>query len=279
MTIRLKNELPLICILVILLIIIITFFQSGVLRIILGLPFLLFFPGYTLVAVLFPKRSALDSIERVALSFALSIAVTACIGIILNYTMWGVRLYPILISLTTFVLVTSIIAWVRRRRLDEGEKLTISFSLSLRSWRGQNRLDKILSVILIAAILGAAGTTGYVIATPGEEERFTEFYVLGPEGKAEGYPEELAVGGTATVIVGIVNHEHEDVSYRLELKIGGNKHSEITQIALGQEEKWEQKVSITLGTVGEKQMVEFVLYKNGEPYRQLRLWVNVREID
>ena len=279
MTIRLKNELPLICILVILLIIIITFFQSGVLRIILGLPFSLFFPGYTLVAVLFPKRSALDSIERVALSFALSIAVTACIGIILNYTMWGIRLYPILISLTTFVLVTSIIAWVRRRRLDEGEKLTISFSLSLRSWRGQNRLDKILSVILIAAILGAAGTTGYVIATPGEEERFTEFYVLGPEGKAEGYPEELAVGGTATVIVGIVNHEHEDVSYRLELKIGGNKHSEITQIALGQEEKWEQKVSITLGTVGEKQMVEFVLYKNGEPYRQLRLWVNVREID
>jgi len=85
MRIRLQNELLLVNILAILLITIIAFFPSNVLRIILGLPFMLFFPGYTLIAALFPKRNALDSIERVALSFGLSIAVVSLVGLILNY--------------------------------------------------------------------------------------------------------------------------------------------------------------------------------------------------
>lgn len=277
MRIRLQNELLFIDILAILLIIFIIFLPSNVLRVILGLPFLLFFPGYTLIAALFPKRSALGGIERVALSFALSIAVVALVGLILHYTVWGIRLYPILIGLTIFILGFSIIAWVRRWRLAEDERLTISFSLSLHPWRGQNRLGKILSVILIVAILGATGTIGYVIATPKQAEKFTEFYVLGPEGKVEGYPEELTVGETATVIAGMVNHEHQDVSYRVEITIGGNKHSEITQVVLGQEERWEQEVSFTPDKVGENQKVEFVLYKNGEPCSRLHLWVDVKE--
>ena len=61
---------------------------SGALRIVLGLAFVLFFPGYTLIAALFPGKDALDSIERLALSFGLSIAVVPLIGLILN-------LYPL----------------------------------------------------------------------------------------------------------------------------------------------------------------------------------------
>ncbi len=41
-------------------------------------------------------------------------------------------------------------------------------------------------------------------------ERFTEFYILGLEGKADNYPDELTVGEEGRVILGIVNHEHED---------------------------------------------------------------------
>ena len=108
MRIRLQSELLLLNILAILLIIVISFFPSSVLRIILGLPFVLFFPGYTLVAALFPRRSPLDSIERVGLSFGLSIAVVPLIGLILNYTPWGIRLYPVLVSLVIFILGTSV---------------------------------------------------------------------------------------------------------------------------------------------------------------------------
>lgn len=279
MTIRFKNELLLISILVILLIIIITFFQSNVLQIILGLPFLLFFPGYTLMAALFPKRSDLDVIERMALSCGLSIAVAAVIGLILNYTMWGITLYPILISLTVFILTTSIIAWVRRWRLVGGDRLGISLSLSLRPWRGKNRIDKILSIILMVVILVTVGTIGYAIATPREEEKFTEFYILGLEGEAEGYPTQLSVGEIGWVTVGIVNHEHESVVYRVEAVIDGVKYNQVGPTMLEHDGKWEVNMGFTPDRPGNNQKVEFLLYRNegNEAYRMVHLWLNVKE--
>ncbi len=69
MAIRVKNELIPLNLLVIVLVAVIILFPSNILRIILGLPFLLFFPGYTLVAALFPQKGGMGSIERVALSF------------------------------------------------------------------------------------------------------------------------------------------------------------------------------------------------------------------
>ena len=48
-------------------------------------------------------------------------------------------------------------------------------------------------------------------------ERFTEFYILGEEGKAAGYPTNLSVGQNATVIIGIANHEYQRVNYTVEI--------------------------------------------------------------
>lgn len=280
MTVKLRDELIPLNILVILLILIIALFPSGVLRVILGLPFILLFPGYTLIVALFPRKTDLGGIERVALSLGLSIAVVLLIGVILNYTPWGIRLYPILASITTFILTTSAIAWYRRFRLAEGERFAISFNLSLSPWRGQETLDKVLSIVLIAAILGAIGTLGYVITTPKVEEEFTEFYILGPEGKAADYPEELKVGEEGKVIVGIINNEYEIEDYRIEVRIDGVKNNEVNGIRLEHGEKWEEKVRFMPEEAGEKQKVEFFLYKNGEvePYLEpLRLWLDVTE--
>jgi len=277
--IKFKNELLVINIIVALFIVVISFFPSNIVRIILGLPLILFFPGYTFVAALFPRKDTLDGINRVALSFGLSITMVPIIGLILNYTPWGVRLYPFIICLVIFVVTTSLVAWQRRRRWAEVERFTISLNFSLPPWRGQGFMDKTLSVILIVAILGAIGTVGYAIATPKVGERFTEFYILGLEGKAGMYAEEVAVGERTVVIVGIVNHEHETESYRLEVRIDGMKNNEIGPIVLGHEQKWEKRVGFTLERAVDNQKVEFLLYKDegDETYRMLHLWVNVKE--
>ncbi len=81
------------------------------LRVALGLPFILFFPGYVLIAALFSRKDDLSGIERVALSFGLSIAVVPLIGLGLNYTPWGIRLAPVLVSLIIFIVAVSGIAW------------------------------------------------------------------------------------------------------------------------------------------------------------------------
>jgi len=284
---RHDKDLWLIGILTILLAVVIAFFPSTIARIILGLPFLLFFPGYTLITALFPKKESLGGVERVALSFGLSIAVVPLIGLILNFTPWGIRLEPILISLAVFIIATSGVAWYRREKLAPEERFTVSFNVRLPSWQGQSMPDKVLSVVLAVAILGAIGTLGYVVATPRVGEEFTEFYILDTGGKAENYPTELKVGKEGWVILGIVNHEQEKASYKVEvwidgekakLRIDGGDRDEI-RVELENEGKWEKGVGFVPQKAGGGQKVEFVLYKDGEPYFEepLHLWIDVEE--
>ena len=279
MKIRIKNELLLMDILSLILIAIISLTSLKVARIILGLPFILFFPGYTLISALFPKRTSLGSIERVALSFGLSIAVVPLIGLILNYTPWGIRLYPILIALFAFIILMSFIAWIRRSLVLPSEQMAINININLSSFASRSKLDKVLTVILIGVIITAIGTLIYVISTPKVGERFTEFYVLGEGGKAEGYPKELVVGKTGYVILGIVNHEHEPVTYTAKVLIEEEENNSLGPITLEHQEKWEEKIGFTPRQAGENIKVQFLLYRDNqsESYRNLHLWLEVME--
>ncbi len=283
MQIKIKNELLALNLLVIVLITAIIFFPSSVGRIILGLPFVLFFPGYVLMAALFPKKEGISGIQRLALSFGMSIAVVPLIGLILHCTTWGIRLESILYSMALFMFVISAITWLRWRRLPKSERFSIEFQLRIPIWRGSvwggNVWNKVLSVVLVLAILGAAGMLGYVLAMPKMGERFTEFYILGSSGKAIEYPGELKLGEEEKVTVGIINQEHETMSYRVDVRIDGVRNSEIEHIVLEQGEKWEETVSFVPEVAGENQKVEFLLYKNMEVkpcLEPLHLWVSVK---
>lgn len=139
--------------------------------------------------------------------------------------------------------------------------------------------DRALSIILVIAILGAIGALGYVIATPKAGEKFTEFYLLGLSGEAADYPKELAVGEEGEVIVGIINREHDSVTYRVEIVIEGVKNNEVGPVTLEHNEKWERIVGFTPNRAGDNQKVEFLLYRQGqnEVYQRLHLWVDVAE--
>ena len=264
--------------LLIVLIAIIVFLPSNVLRIILGLPIVLFFPGYVLILALFPKKEGVTGIERIALSFGLSIAVVPLIGFILNYTPWGIKLYPILISLAGFILTMSGIAWYHMKDLTEDEKFNIPLKIDLSSWREQKTVDRILSVALILAIVGAIGTLGYTIAKPKVGERFTEFYILGAQGKAAQYPNSLELGDRGKVTLGIINHEQESLNYQVKVIMDGveegvkiwleGEDGETTSIVdntidvetLTHEEKWEGNILFEPVHKGQKQKLEFLLF-------------------
>lgn len=249
-------------------------------RTILGILLVLFIPGYSLIAALFPKWGDLDGIERAALSFGLSIAVTPLIGLGLNYTPWGIRLDPILISLTIFTLAMSLIAYLRRRSLPEGEKYFVPFGAFTRnireSFKGESRTEKILSIILIISIILAISTTVYIIVKPKQGEKFTEFYILGPDGKASNYPTNLTNGDRGRVIIGLVNHEYATTDYKLLVKVG-NRTLKNDTLTLKNGEKKEIPYNFTAGTNGQKKM-QFLLYKLPEevkPYRSLHLWLDI----
>ncbi len=94
-------------------------------RLLLGLLLVLFLPGYSLIAALFPGQDDLDGIERIALSFGLSIAVVPLLGLALNYTPFGIRLIPTLIVLSVFTVSLATIAHLRRCRLPEENQFLV----------------------------------------------------------------------------------------------------------------------------------------------------------
>lgn len=82
------------------------------LRYILGSIFVLFLPGFTLIKTLFPTRE-IDNIERTALSIGMSLALVPLVGLLLNYTPWGIRLTPIMLSLLALTIILSVAGIIR----------------------------------------------------------------------------------------------------------------------------------------------------------------------
>jgi len=245
-------------------------------RIILSLPLVLFLPGYSLVGVLFPGKTDLNGIERTALSFVLSITIVPLLGLVLNFTPFGLRLAPILFVLSIFTISISLIAWVKRLKLPFTERFRVPFERLLKINLGQNFLDKGLSIVLIASIIGSSATFVYVAVTPKIGERFTEFYLLGPNGIASDYPTYLKVGEEGKVIIGIVNYEYENVNYRLEIIFNGSLiHKE--HVFLFENEKREIHFIFNATKKGENQKLEFLIYKDQqiEAYRILHLWISI----
>lgn len=188
------------------------------LRVLLGLPFILFIPGYILVFALFPTRKTdhgIDTLERLVLSFGLSIAVVPLLGLLLNYTPWGIRLEPILASLLIFILCIGLLGMYRWRKTKPEERFTITLSFHLP--KEGNTIDHALTIILLTVIIIVIVSLVYVITMPKTGETFTEFYLLGPTGKAEGFPRNLSINQNASVIIGVVNHEHRLVNYSIEI--------------------------------------------------------------
>ena len=244
---------------------------------------MLFLPGYSLIATLFPRKDDLDAIERIALSFGLSIAITPLLGLALNYTPFGIRLAPILTVLSIFTISLAIGTYVRRSMIQEEDRFVVDFDkfkdfLLAQVFFSKKKkcIDRILTAVLIISIVLALSVTVYVIITPKEGEKFTEFYVLGPGGMAEDYPTNLTVGEEGEVIIGVVNHEYAAVTYQLELKVNGEVIDQ-KSIVLTHNETWEGPFTFKLKKAGEDQKLEFLLYKVGVEgiYRSLHLWVDV----
>ncbi|MCZ7396197.1 MAG: DUF1616 domain-containing protein [Candidatus Methanoperedens sp.] len=251
-------------------------------RTILGIPMVLFLPGYALIAALFPRKSDLDGIERLALSFGLSIAIVPLIGLGLNFTPFGIRLIPILFCISLFTFLMCFISYYRRSKLPEKERFEVPFpyiysSLKEEVLNSKSRVDKILTIILIFSICISIIALIYVIASPKQGEKFTEFYILGDNGKAENYPTQQVVGVNSSIIIGITNHEYGQINYTLNISLE-NDTLRTVRVKLAHNSTWEERVSFTPERTGDNLKLEFLLFKENNftaPYRNLHLWVNV----
>lgn len=95
-------------------------------RNILGVFFVLCLPGYALSKALFPlniltrpSTENLDKVMRVTLSIVLSLAIVPIVGMLLNYTPWGIRLAPVVLSLFVLTVLFATVGVMREYFLKE----------------------------------------------------------------------------------------------------------------------------------------------------------------
>ncbi|HET7323906.1 MAG TPA: DUF1616 domain-containing protein [Halococcus sp.] len=296
-------------------------------RIVLGLPFVLFLPGYAFIAALFPERGTLpeeqtsteegtttrfsdfrrgsiDGIERTALSFGLSIAITPLIGLVLNFTPLGIRLEPIVLGIGGFTLVATSVAAVRREALPPEERFRVPFERWYASVRAElfepaTRADRLLNVVLVVSLLLAVSSVTYAVAVPKSGETFTEFYLLTENETgalvAADYPTNFTEGERKSLVVGINNHEQQTVTYSVvvelqRVRMTNNSTTVLERnllhrfnTRLRENETWTRKHTVSPSITGSHLRLVYLLYRGDPParpttenaYRETHLWVNV----
>lgn len=249
-------------------------------RALLGIPLVLFIPGYILIAAVFPRMDNLGGIERIVLSFGLSIAVSSLLGLLLNFT-FGIRLFQLLLTLSLYIAALIVITAYRRERLPEEDRFYIPLHkiyeiISDEFSPSKSITSRILTVMLILSIAFSAGAIYFAITTTEIGEKFTEFYILGPEGEAANYTANLKYNSPATVLVGVANREYASVNYTVQVALGRELLTE-KRLRLGNNETWEENITFMPNKKGTNLKLEFWLFKEDNltaPYRELHLWVN-----
>ena len=153
----------------------------------------------------------------------------------------------------------------------------------------------VFGIILIFAI----GAIVFVMLVPAEGEHYTEFYLLGKDGVAAGYPDQIHIGEPETVIIGVHNHEYRSVAYLVEVYLinetTGWNESIINAmvpldefgVTLSHDQNEERMVTFFVNETGYNRL-EFLLFNEMVPseqvvggdrinasYRDLYLWIGV----
>ncbi len=239
----------------------------------------------------------LDWVERIVLSFGLSIALVSLFGLVLDLTPWGIHLDTIVVILLLFTGVVGIIAIRRRLHLPVEDRLSAGMRRPRPAAKGYSPLDKALIAVFGASIAFAAAVVAYVAITPRPQETFTQFYLLDRNGTVDPnlYPTRLNVSQPGTVIIVVVNNESARVDYTVRVDLVGveivrnvtsnlNDTVEVNRTTISKYNTtldnggtWSQSYTFTVGSQGLWEM-DFLLFRTGNypsPYRQVYFFTNV----
>ncbi|RZH69171.1 DUF1616 domain-containing protein [Natrinema altunense] len=311
-------------------------FQRSPVRIFFGLVFVLFAPGYAFIAALFPEdgtvlqsrddsegektnrrirdqfgghslQTGINGIERIALSIGLSIVISTSFGLALNYTILGVRLPPVVVTLSVFTLVATGAAALRRSKIPPENRFLVSYHEWYAAVRSELRnpdtsTDVVLNVFVIVAVVLSLGVGSYVMVASTQDEQFSSIYILTEDNDgnlvAGNYSSEFESGESQELIIGVDNHEQRPVAYTVvaveqTVETDGNEtvvmsQNELDRFAsqLSHGESWRFRHDLEPTMTGENVRVAWLVYIDGDvpPQPSLEnadsstyLWLTVSE--
>lgn len=250
---------------------------GSLMRVLSGMVTTLFLPGYALLFAIWPGKKQLTIIERVVLSFGLSMAIVPLLLYPLSFLSWGVQTCSVNLTVLGFIVIMFLVAYYRQRRMPAKQRAVLSRPFPRPSWNKMPSPDRafvaasvIVAVFTLALLAGFYGTS--------KVGGVTEFYVLGPDGKTGRYPETVVGGEKLDLIVGVGNYEQEETAYTIYMDIDGKNTTIVGPLKLGPEENWERCLKVPVLTGRGKKIVELRLMREGmkQVYRNLYFWLDVK---
>jgi uncharacterized membrane protein len=284
-------------------------------RLIATLVVVLLLPGYALLTLLFParerdsdmtgnSRASLGWIERVALSFGLSLALVPLFGFVFSATGMPLRARPILTLVGGVTVVAFVLGFVRRLRLPSEERYALPLATSFtryRSWlTGGTATDAALNIALSLAIIVAVSGLAFGFALPARESSYTQVSLLQVTDDgglvAADYNTTFTRGESTEYVVEVANQENEPVQYTVVVqqqtlveREGGEMvtvaTSTVTQFQgeVGHGQTWRIRHRFSPDVSGERTRLVYLVYRGSPPanpsvesaYRYLVLWYDL----
>jgi uncharacterized membrane protein len=232
---------------------------------IVGVPFVLFIPGYALTAALFPEteiensgqdfdhvgdhhrvassgvpvRGSIDGIERVALSFGTSVAIVPLLGVGLQFMPWGLQLVPLFFAISGFTVLATVVAVRRRWALPPEARFRVPYqewgaTIRAELFDPETRTDLVLNGLIVVGILLAGAGITYAVTVQKQETAFTEFYILTENETgvlvSEDYPTNYTLGEAKPIHISIGNHEQRQMDYTVVVELQRMQTTNTTRV-------------------------------------------------
>ncbi len=262
----------------------------------LALALVFILPGYLAMCCLLPGDAQADWTLRIGLTFGLSLALIAFLGLALNFTPWGITFTSVTVADLVLSVGLGLLAYRRRMAVPAGERMAVTLDLRGPPWREYTLLEKGLAILLVIILVVTVPLLAQSLTRPRPAPAFTELYLLGPTGNFSGIPTALNVSQPAAVRVVVSDHEGSSVDYNLRVDLLGvhisyNASSQGYDTAVVNQTTWSwfnftladgdarnESYAFSIPAAG-TWWVEFDLFRNGDlaaPYRSVHLLIDVR---
>lgn len=242
----------------------------------LCIPFIVIIPGYLFMNFIDPYNDEILFLERIGISFFISLIVTSIIGLILTQIehMLNMRHVSMILAIVTLIIFIPAYA-MRIKDIDISE---------LFSDIRMNRLFIIITILAVIAIAvsGVLVSTGSVMNTENNSGSLykgnTTFEVSGiyETPGDDGYY-TFTNGEILNLSINIVNKENIDKIYTMKVEVTNdtaNNTLSQEEISVGNGENKTINTNVTMSS-GKKD-IKFVLYnEDGQPYKIRHLYANV----
>ena len=287
---------------------------SSGLRLVFVLPLLFFLPGYSLVASLYPEgrhaagteleETGITTLERMGLSFGLSLVIVPLVGVGLWGTSRGASVTSVVTALTLFVFVTAAVGAYRRLSLPLNRRYRPPYG-RFREAVGRGfdspSLDAAVDAALVLSVVAAVALLGYGLVFPMDGESYTGVALLSENAQGEmvatGYPSSFVAGEGQPLAIELENEEGAATTYTVVVHVervrmqGGDP----TVVEFEEVDRFTERVdagdsevirrSVSPAMTGDGLRLSYYVYK-GDPadevgadtaYRHLYIWIDVED--